>query len=510
MKNSIVANLDNAFKGSASMESYFSPLSDSDRNSVISVVADSIANQNKNLQFKSNSIVASFVNSNCNGYNTSKLVELLSNKLVNEIKLYKHILFPVLKAMRSSMEASAVLMETKSDMKMKPIEFELPEVVNELISSKKVSTGVTYADLVVDFDGYLEFTYDFNTMSDDDLRKLFIGGGDIASEMISLIISKYNNEELKAFGERYLKLFLPSSLESLHGHRNFLSLASNGNEALQNMEELCMVWGFIRSLKTSTFVSNKPTGERETILNKLEEGVLKAISLGYVAYDNFIKTRVLVLSLGHKYSEKSESNGERYVFVLKENLEEFLEKAQIDAWSCIFSTYDGFIAADKRKKFYTIDELLENEKTLVERYNGILSQNEILNHNTFISNCKKIIINSASKIFDDYVEESKNLGDVDDNLYNYTNVRNKDEYIKRVSDLLANTKDNEIDLNSQLLALKVIGECLFDKTNFYQFVLDTSGEGVFGKYVEVNDRNFMTVSGLSLLINMLISEIELV
>lgn len=508
LKNSILAELDGAFNKSTSMESYMSSFGN--RSHVVDMVADTIANTGKTLQFKSNSVVASFVNSNANGYDSSKLVELLSNKLVNEIKLYKHLLFPVLKSLSSSMEAASVLMEKKDDLKMKAIEFELPEVVKELVNSKRVKDDKNFFDLVVDFDGYLEYTYDFDLMTDEDLRAMFTGGGDIASEMISLIIGKYSSEELKEFGKKYLNLFIPSSMQDLHGHKNFLSLASTPNEALQNIEELCMVWGFIRSLAGKDYVSNRSNTEREIIIGKLEEGALNAISLGYIAYNQFIGDRVLTIELGHKYREEEKKEGIRSVFVLKDNLNEFLEKAQIDAWGCIFSTYEGFIAADKRKKYYTIDELLDNESSLVDRYNAMVSRSEIMNHNNYILNCKKVIVDGARKAFMDFVEESAKAGDEETNLYNYTTVKNVEEFDERVRKMLSETDDKEISLTSQHLALKIIGLGLFDRTNFYQFSLDTSGQGVFGKYIEVQDRNFMTISGLSLLLNMLISEIELV
>lgn len=391
------------------------------------------------------------------GYDKNTFSDKISEQLVNTLKLFRNKISPLKKEIVN--EVTAKLSFDQNNVKYVNINTidvssalldYIKNIRNNVLDVSYISGEKTDYTFVGDLISFI----DVDSLSEDEVKSIFLTGNEELDYHTIISLNKYNIEELKNIIKDL------SIIPGLYGSRkvfnNYLQLIE---DFLVGYDRVMLTVGFLVKSILDPFRVNLDVEKSKTVKNRLLEHILYCIEDCYRRYESFIADDLLVLTSTNTITDKT-------VHVLKPTFSKFLEQQQEEE-----NAVDSILGCILYRERYTIENLLKRKDSLAEDYKRYISEQVIANHSKRVANIKFYLIEAFEKQLKLMPEEDlASISGRDSKIETPADQENKDieVIINDIKTYLNDKKDREL-LEVDNIVTEIIGDVIYKDPTFVGF-----------------------------------------
>lgn len=270
-------------------------------NDTIKLIASELANKNRILEPKDNSVIKLVLGANVTEFNN--VVEEIASKVTNEIGVYKNIFMPMLKEYIEIVNNIIVDRSPKSDISKYRINVvAIPDYIKELVKKGAVPNNGNIFELPIS---------SLSIPAPDNIRDYFKSTSASEYMLIEELLTNKSDEDLKNIWEKYL-LNVSGTNDAITNFRY---------KALGNIEEAALLIALVSNLKVNPPEKyNVKPDTYNNIMQTFYRKLMEDISLAIEEYDSLVDINILFLNSDDKYT----------INVIKPVYNKFLKDASVD------------------------------------------------------------------------------------------------------------------------------------------------------------------------------------
>lgn len=452
----------------------------------IQSVAKELARNGKRLQFKSNSFFKNI--------EVTELSHGLGDKLLAEVSMYKNDLFPAMKYFKTGLDSAISARPINSESITHQF-IDIPVLLRNLV---KTMNFVVSNDSEVFDASKFNYVNKVNLDTIENPRDLFCTEKEPATKLVEPFLQEMTEIDMKNFYSKYC-IYFTDYISTLGAGENIVLFADafcgSPLKMMLNAKNLMLVWAAVTTSLFEEYPTNTAVQDPTSVRLQLKTFLENKLGSIIFHYDQFVKDEKLVIQ---------ETVTSKEIYLIRESFDKFTEGVTTDTYSVLYgsSAYINNVLRTPDGQFtYTVKELLDKEEIFLNYYKRYLSYERTVMNEKYIQTLRRQILHIASDVYTSFMTLD---------LKDYSSFATLSEFEHRIVEYIKGLKDEELYDDSSKIACEVIGEILFDRTNFGMFLSSQSELGGFMEHNEVYSGDEVTLWTINYLIKFIVSQLEVV